>query len=116
MTFMNQSLGDSGIAIIEDRFNRGPFPAGGSKGVVNALGWDATEGYEVNWLPSMRMLIDLDDLTNSLAIHTTGQSGHIDHEHYDDMIPLWLDGKTMPMLWARTDILADTEATLLLMP
>ncbi len=116
MTFINQSLGMSGISIIEDRFNRGPYPASGSEGIVNAVGWTATEGYQVDWLPSMRMLVDLADLSNSLAIHTTGQSGHIDNEHYDDMIPLWLRGQNVPFLWDRADIRADAEATLYLTP
>lgn len=114
--FENQSLGQSGIGLIEDRFNRGPYPASGGKSIVNAVGWDATEGYQVDWLPSMRMLVDLDDLTRSQAVHTTGQSGHTDHPHYDDMIPLWLAGDNIPMLWDRADIEADAEATLVLTP
>ncbi|GMR02114.1 MAG: penicillin acylase family protein [Acidimicrobiia bacterium] len=116
MTFVNQSLGLSGVGLIDDRFNRGPFPASGSKSVVNAVGWTATEGYEVDWLPSMRMLVDLGDLTKSRAIHTTGQSGHVDNEHYDDMIPLWLAGETAPFLWDRSDVEADAEARLILSP
>lgn len=116
MIFINQSLGKSGIGVIENRFNRGPYPASGSKSVVNAIGWDATLGYDVDWLPSMRMLIDLGDLAQSRAIHTTGQSGHIGNEHYDDMIPLWLAGETTPMLWNRLDIEADAQATLILTP
>lgn len=116
VTFVNQSLGMSGIGVIEDRFNRGPFPASGSAGVVNATGWDAREGYDVSWLPSMRMLIDLGDLTNSRAIHTTGQSGHAYHEHYINMVPLWLAGETVPMLWDRADIEADAKATMTLVP
>jgi len=116
MIFINQSLGMSGIGIIEDRFNRGPFPSGGATSVVNAVGWDAVEGYDVNWLPSMRMLVDLGDLTNSRTIHTTGQSGHTDDKHYIDMAPLWLQGETLPMLWSRADIVADAEATMILVP
>jgi penicillin amidase len=116
MTFINQSLGMSGIAVIEDRFNRGPYPASGSVGMVNAVGWDATEDFSVDWLPSMRMLVDLSDWSNSLAVHTTGQSGHIDNEHYDDMIPLWLAGENVPFLWERADIRANAQATLILNP
>ena len=116
ITFENQTLGSSGIGLIDDRFNRGPYPASGSEGVVNAVGWTATEGYEVDWLPSMRMIVDLGDLGMSRAIHTTGQSGHTDHPHYDDMIALWLTGDTAPMLWDRTDIIADAEAVLILSP
>jgi penicillin G amidase len=114
--FRNQTLGDSGIGLIEDRFNRGPYPVSGSKSVPNAVGWDAAEGYEVDWHPSMRMLVDLGDLSNSRAIHATGQSGHTDHPHYDDMIPLWLAGETVPFLWERSDIDADASAVLELTP
>lgn len=116
ITFTNQSLGESGIKLIEDRLNRGPYRVSGSKGVINAVGWTATEGYVVDWIPSMRMLVDLSDLTRSRTIHSTGQSGHTDHPHYDDMIPLWMNGQTAPMLWARQDIVDNAEAVLLLVP
>lgn len=84
--------------------------------MVDAVGWNADEGFEVDWLPSMRMIVDLGNLANSLTIHTTGQSGHIDHPHYDDMIPLWLDGRYASMLWSRSDIEAQAESTLILTP
>ncbi len=116
ITFQNQTLGDSGIGLIEDRFNRGPYPASGSKAMVNAVGWTVTEGYEVDWLPSMRMVLDLSDWSNSTAVHTTGQSGHVDHPHYDDMIQPWLAGETYPMLWTRDEIDDDAEAVLILQP
>lgn len=116
ITFTNQSLGESGIGLIEDRFNRGPFPVSGSTSVPNAVGWNTDEGYEVDWLPSMRMLVDLGDLSRSRAVHTTGQSGHTDHPHYDDMIPIWLAGDTAPMLWTRDQVLADANAVLRLIP
>jgi penicillin amidase len=83
---------------------------------VNAAGWDATEGFEVDWLPSMRMLVDLGDLANSLAVHTTGQSGHVDHPHYDDMIPLWQEGRFSPMLWQRREIVRNAESVQVLIP
>ena len=84
--------------------------------MANAVGWDAPEGYEVTWLPSMRMLVDLSDLGRSRAVHTTGQSGHTDHPHYDDMIPLWLAGETLPMLWDRAAVEADAASVLTLTP
>ncbi|RPI24025.1 MAG: penicillin acylase family protein, partial [Actinobacteria bacterium] len=115
-TFENESLGRSGVALVEDRFNRSDFPTGGNEDVPNATGWTATEGYFVDWLPSMRMRIDLGDLSRSVAIHTTGQSGHSGHPHYDDMIPLWLAGDTYPMLWARDQVEGHAEGTLILTP
>jgi len=115
-TFRNQTIGDSGIAVIEDRVNRGPYATSGGRDLVNATGWTAYEGFETDWLPSMRMLVDLGDLSRSLTTHTTGQSGHTDHPHYDDMIPLWLSGAYSPMNWTREQIEADEEATQELVP
>ena len=115
-TFRNQTLGESGIGMIEDRFNRGPFPTPGGKDLVNATGWTAYEGFETTWLPSMRMLVDLGDLSRSRTTHTTGQSGHTDHPHYDDMIPLWLAGEYSPMNWTRTQVDAAAETVQTLVP
>jgi penicillin G amidase len=84
-TFRNGTLGESGVGLIEALFNRGPFPTGGGESIVNATGWSVRDGYETNWLPSMRMIVDLGDLNNSLTVHTTGQSGHAYHPHYIDM-------------------------------
>jgi penicillin amidase len=49
-------------------------------------------------VPSMRMVVDLEDLDASRWIHLTGQSGHVFSQHYWDQAPLWRDGKTLP--WA----------------
>ncbi|NNF70515.1 MAG: penicillin acylase family protein [Acidimicrobiia bacterium] len=115
-TFENQTLGQSGIGLIENRFNRGPYPTAGGESIVNAVGSDPTEGFEVDWLPSMRMVIDLSDLDASLAIHTTGQSGHPYHEHYQDMIPLWLEGANTHMAWSRGAVEMATTDRLVLLP
>src|SRR3990172_8001348 len=74
--FRNETLGESGIAPIEALFNRGPFPTGGGSSIVNATGWSYEDGYQVAWVPSQRMVLDLSDWERALAIHTTGQSGH----------------------------------------
>ncbi len=64
----------------------------------------------------MRMLVDLGDLSRSLSTHTTGQSGHTDHPHYDDMIPLWLAGEYSPMNWTRAQVDAAAESVQTLVP
>ncbi len=100
-TFENQTLGQSGISPIEALFNRtSPPDLGGGAEIVNAIGWTAGNGYQVDWLPSFRMVVDLADLTNSTAVHTTGQSGHAFNRHYFDMNPHWVEGTTRPMPWA----------------
>ncbi|MCJ7753582.1 MAG: penicillin acylase family protein, partial [Thermoanaerobaculales bacterium] len=115
-TFRNASLGQSGIAPIEWLFNRGGFEASGSGDVVNATTWNAAEGYEVIALPSMRMIVDLDDFSRSQAIHTTGQSGHAFNKHYIDMTKLWLVNDTQPLLWERPSVEAQAEGHLRLLP
>ncbi len=114
--FRNQTLGESGIGLIEGRFNRGGFRASGGESIVNATGWNPVDGYKVDWLPSMRMIVDLANLENSRAIHTTGQSGQISSKHYIDMAATWVAGKNFPMRWDRTTVEAAAEGTLRLVP
>jgi penicillin amidase len=115
-TFRNQSLGTSGIAPIEALFNRGPFPTSGGESIVNATGWKVGASFAVDWLPSMRMIVDLSNLSNSVTIHTTGQSGHAFAPHYVDMAPLWANARYAPMLWEQQDILDQKQGLLNLVP
>ncbi len=115
--FENQSLGQSGIGPIEWLFNRtAPDRVGGGPSLVNAVGWNAAEGYAVDWVPSMRMVVDLADLTRSTAIHTTGQSGHAFHANYADMMEMWADGEQHPMLWGLSQAEEAAANTLILVP
>lgn len=115
-TFRNGTLGNSGIGLIEDLFNRGPFITGGGESLVNATSWAVGLSFEVIWLPSEREIVDLGDLDNSIATHTTGQSGHAYHPHYDDMAPLWAEVSYAPMWWDMESVINDSEGHLVLMP
>jgi penicillin amidase len=115
-TFENQSLGRCGISPVEALFNRGPVPVDGSYGTVNATGYSLGNPYAVNSVPSQRQIVDLGDFSRSLSMHTTGQSGHAYHPHYDDMINPWRNIEYHPMLWERADVEADTEGVLVLTP
>ncbi len=114
--FTNQTLGVSGIGPIEALFNRGPFRVSGGEAIVNATGWNATKGYSVDWLPSMRMIVDLGNLDNSITVHTTGQSGHAYNPHYIDMANLWRNIQYYPMLWKEATITVGAEAHLQFKP
>jgi penicillin amidase len=115
-TFKNGTLGQSGIGLIEGIFNRGPFPTSGGSDIVNATAWRASQGYEVTNVPSMRMIVDLGDLRNSVTVHTTGQSGHAYHPHYIDMAPMWANIEYYPMLWNEQAIVSNAEGHLVLRP
>ncbi|MCW2882536.1 MAG: penicillin amidase or acylase [Sphaerisporangium sp.] len=112
----NETFGTSGIGPIEWLFNRGPLRLAGGKDAVDATGWDATVGYEVNWVPSMRMVADLADLDRSRWANLTGASGHAFHANYDDQAPLWADGESAPMRQTERAVRADAVNTLRLVP
>ncbi|MEB3180984.1 MAG: penicillin acylase family protein [Nostocaceae cyanobacterium] len=116
ITFTNLTLGKSGIAPIEKLFNRGPFPTAGGGSIVNATNWNAAESYMANWLPSMRMIIDVAEWDNSVSIQTPGQSGHAFHRHYDDLIKLWNNFEYHPMLSQRENVVKNGSGKLNLVP
>ena len=62
LELVNPTLGTSGIGAVEWLFNRGPVRLGGGSAIVDATGWTASDGYAVDWVPSMRMVVDLADL------------------------------------------------------
>ena len=115
-TFENETLGRSGIGLVEARFNRGPYETSGGFDIVNATGWTPSEGFVVDWIPSMRMIVDLGDLASSRVVNTTGASGHAYSAHYQDQIEAWRLGELYPMRWDRPTIDADAEGTLRLVP
>jgi len=102
--------------LIDRLFNRGPFRTSGGASVVNNTVWDASEDYQVGTVPSMRMIVDLGSLQNSLLIHTTGQSGHAGHPHYIDMADMWRTIQYSPMLWERSQVEGAAQELLQLMP
>lgn len=106
------------LPLINSIFNRGPFAIAGGPSIVNATSWNASaEDYSLSsGSPSMRMIVDLGNLQNSLTIYPAGQSGHAGHEHYIDMAGLWRLGQYVPMHWERSAIEADTEGYLRLVP
>jgi penicillin amidase len=126
-TFVNETLGRSGVKPIEDLFNRGPFPVAGWASVVNNTGGNLArddrtdpeqrgDPYAEGTVPSMRLIVDLSNLNNSLLVHTTGQSGHAYHAHYVDMADLWRNIQYLPMLWSADDVQKQAEAHLTLEP
>ncbi|GII75887.1 hypothetical protein Sru01_08690 [Sphaerisporangium rufum] len=112
----HETFGTSGIGPIEWLFNRGPLRLSGGKDAVDATGWTATEGYAVDWIPSMRMVVDLADLDRSRWINLTGASGHPFHPAYHDQADRWATGGTVPMRQTERAVRADARDTLTLTP
>ena len=97
LTLTSQVLGgDSVPAPIRAIFNRGPWQMPGGSSIVDANGWDASKGYDVNWAPSMRMVVNLGDLDASRWVNQTGSSGHPYDAHYVDQTDAWVKNQTYP--------------------
>lgn len=112
----NQSVGQSEVGLVRWLFNRGGYEVGGGSSVVNAMGWTAFEGYEVDWAPSMRMVVSMADLDDSRWINLTGVSGHPFNSHYVDQTELYVDGATLPWRFSREQVESSAENTLRLLP
>jgi penicillin amidase len=108
--FISNPLGASGIAPIESIVNPSPVPAGGNTECVNSMMWYASTGnFNIRLIPSMRMIVDLANLDNSVSINSSGQSGHPGNPWYSDQAVPWARVKYHPMLWTRQQV--DSAAT-----
>ncbi len=116
LTLENQTLGQSEIWPIASILNRGDWELGGGPSIVNAIGWNASMGYQVNWVPSMRMVVSLADPDASTWINLTGASGHAFNAHYTDQTDLWADGETLPWPFTQEAVEDAAEDTLTLRP
>ena len=116
ITFVNRSLGKSGIPPIERIFNRGPYPLGGGPTQINANAWERSKPFDVTHIPSMRFIVDLGNLSAALSVHAPGQSGHPGHRHYADFVDIWRKVQYHPALWSTGDIARNLEGTLRLVP
>ncbi len=47
--------------------------------------------------PGYRQIVDFNNLEDSIYIQALGQSGNIFSKNYDNLMPLWRDGKYIPM-------------------
>ncbi|MFZ3470876.1 penicillin acylase family protein [Streptomyces sp. 4.24] len=112
----NQTIGTEGPGYLQWLLNRGPWNLGGGEATVNATGWNASSGYGVTWVPSMRMVVNLGDLDKSRWINLTGASGHAYHDHYTDQTTLWAKGELLDWPFGKDAVDRATVDTLKLTP
>ena len=115
LTLRNETPGCEG-ALARFLLNRGDYEVGGGPSIVNATDYDPADGFRVTSVPSMRMVVPLDDLDSSAWVNLTGASGHAFHENYADQIELWVDGASLPWAFSRGEVEAATEHELTLNP
>jgi penicillin G amidase len=88
--------------------NVGPFPQSGTANTIRR----ATRGVG----PSMRMVVDLGDLDNSVQNITLGESGQAFSPYYKDQFEAWYHGQSFPMLFGEEAVQKGTIHRLLLEP
>ncbi len=116
-TAVSNPLGASGIGPIESLVNRGPVPAGGNSECVNSMEWYASNGnFSIRLIPSMRMIVDMADLSKGVSMNSTGQSGHPGSPWYSNMFVPWSKVQYHPMLWTRQQVDAGAAHRLSLNP
>jgi penicillin amidase len=116
LTLENETFGTSDVGVVESLFNRGPVDVAGGNAAVDATGWTSSSGYQTDWVPSMRMVVDLADLDRSRWVNLAGASGHAYDTHYWDQTELWRTGRTTPWRWGTAQIRHAAEHTLVLRP
>lgn len=112
----NQTLGTSGPGFLQYILNRGPWRLGGGEAAVDATGWNAAGGYGVVWVPSMRMVVNLEDFDKSKWINLTGASGHAFSAHYTDQTGKWAKGELLDWSFSQKAVDKSTSDTLVLKP
>ncbi|MFI6940319.1 penicillin acylase family protein [Streptomyces sp. NPDC050418] len=112
----NQTIGTEGPGFMQWLLNRGPYKLGGGEATVNATGWNAAGGYQVIWVPSMRMVVNLQDFDKSKWINLTGASGHAYSPHYTDQTDKWVKGELYDWSFGEKAVEEATEDHLVLKP
>lgn len=116
LTLKNQTLGTEGPGLLQRVLNRGPWNLGGGEAAVDATGWNAAGGYEVVWVPSMRMVVNVGDWDKSRWINLTGASGHAFSAHYTDQTDKWVNGELLDWSYGTNAVAGSTTDTLTLKP
>nr|MDP9122847.1 penicillin acylase family protein [Acidobacteriota bacterium] len=116
VSFAHQPFGSSGIAPLSWIFNSKTLPVAGEDSTVDSTGSDPDQPFRVVFGVSQRFIADLGDLSRSLAVNSTGQSGHPFHRHHEDQAALWARGEYHPMFTTREALAGLSEGVLTLAP
>lgn len=97
------------------RLQVGPVPRGGSPATPNVSSYDPRSFRQAGGA-SFRMVLDVGEWDNSVAINAPGQSGNPDSPHYRDLVELWRSGRYFPLLYTRAAVEKAAQSRLMLTP
>lgn len=95
--------------------DRGPYPRPGDDETVNSTYRGASD-YRQTGGASFREIIDVGDWDASVVASAPGQSGQPESPHYDDLIPYWREGRTIPLAFTAEAVERATVDRLVLDP
>jgi penicillin amidase len=105
-----------GGMLLDWAFSRGPVPVTGDSMTINKTTTNLRRPYETSEAASYRQILDVGAWDRSLAVNTTGQSGHPRSPHYFDQNRLWRQGRFRPLPFTREAVDAATVSQLELTP
>ncbi|MFC1712672.1 penicillin acylase family protein [Candidatus Poribacteria bacterium] len=95
----------------------GSYPLGGDNNTINIGGFNPSSGkYDVASIASLRMIVDMKDVSKGQIIIPMGQSGQPQHKHYKDMIQPWREIEYVPLYFKKKDVVANQKELLVLRP
>lgn len=97
-----------------DRLATEPRPRGGSGDTVGntAYGPDFVQSAG----STFRIVVDVGEWDESLAMNAPGQSGRLDDPHLTDLFAPWSRGESFPLLYSRARVDAEAETVIELNP
>jgi penicillin amidase len=104
------------IPPLDQILNAGPVSIGGDEYTVNNGGFDYGADFAQVIIPSYRQIVDLSDLSKSISMHSTGQSGQPASGHYKDFVEPWAKVEYHPMLFDKKTIERQAAEVLRLAP
>jgi penicillin G amidase len=97
------------------KLNRGPYPAWGDPGTLNANFYSYhhdSKAFRAHVGASMRFVLDWSDVDAFTINGALGQSGNPFSPHYDDFLPMLRNGETWNVPFSREKVFARAKSTL----
>lgn len=79
--------------IVNNLLSKGPYPVRGHDMSINNGEYSWNDPFEMVLGPSIRRIVDFSNLSRSLSILPTGQSGNPLSQYYGDQTDSWLNGQ-----------------------
>jgi len=97
------------------RLNVGPIPKDGDGFVPSQSSYRSADFRDTGG-PSVRVIMDVGQWDNSVAVNHPGQSGDPESPHYRDLAELWRKGEYFPLLFSRSAVEKAAERSIKLIP